>query len=104
MTPCGFIINRRYGITLRLHLQGRRNNASEEKCQTVANRLTLLTCLVVWVMAPASSHEGSLQVAAFEHLWPMYAVSVPCLCCRAGLEGGRILPYEVKHVKGVLME
>jgi hypothetical protein len=27
---CGFIINRRFGGMCRLHLQGRRNNASEE--------------------------------------------------------------------------
>jgi hypothetical protein len=32
VTPCGFIINRRFGGTCRLHLQGRRNNASEEEC------------------------------------------------------------------------
>jgi hypothetical protein len=35
---CGFIINKRFGETLRLHLQGRRNNAGEKQCQTVANR------------------------------------------------------------------
>jgi hypothetical protein len=29
---CGFIINQRFGGTCRLHLQGRRNNAREEKC------------------------------------------------------------------------
>jgi hypothetical protein len=32
VAPCVFIINRRFGGTCRLHLQGRRNNASEEKC------------------------------------------------------------------------
>jgi hypothetical protein len=30
--PCGFIINRRLGETCRFRLQGRRNNATEEKC------------------------------------------------------------------------
>jgi hypothetical protein len=30
LAPCGLIINRRFGGTL-LHLQSRRNNASEEK-------------------------------------------------------------------------
>jgi hypothetical protein len=39
VAPCGFIINRRFEGTCRLHLQDRRNNASEEKCYTVANRL-----------------------------------------------------------------
>jgi hypothetical protein len=29
---CGFFINRRFGGTCRLHLQGGRNNASEGKC------------------------------------------------------------------------
>jgi hypothetical protein len=28
----GFIINRHFGETCRLHFQGRRNNTSEEKC------------------------------------------------------------------------
>jgi hypothetical protein len=37
MAPWVFIINRRFGGTCRLHLQGRGNNANEEKCQTVAN-------------------------------------------------------------------
>jgi hypothetical protein len=32
LAPCGFIINLRFGRTCRLHLQGRINNASEEKC------------------------------------------------------------------------
>jgi hypothetical protein len=32
MTPCGFIINRSFGGTCRLHLQGRRNGVREEKC------------------------------------------------------------------------
>jgi hypothetical protein len=31
VAPCGFIINRRLEGTYRPHLQGRRNNASEEK-------------------------------------------------------------------------
>jgi hypothetical protein len=30
--PCGLIINRRFGGTCPLHLQGRRNNASKAKC------------------------------------------------------------------------
>jgi hypothetical protein len=34
----GLILNRRFGVTCLLHLQGRRNNASEEKCQMVTNR------------------------------------------------------------------
>jgi hypothetical protein len=34
------IINRRSGGTCPLHVQGRRNNASEERCWTVTNRLT----------------------------------------------------------------
>jgi hypothetical protein len=34
--PCGFIINRRFGGTCRLHLQGRRNNASEENYRLLA--------------------------------------------------------------------
>jgi hypothetical protein len=37
VAPRGFIINRRFGGTCRLHLQGRRNNASEEKCWVVPN-------------------------------------------------------------------
>jgi hypothetical protein len=32
VTPCNFIINLCFGVKCRLHLQGRRNNASEEKC------------------------------------------------------------------------
>jgi hypothetical protein len=40
VVPCGFIINRHFGGTCRLHLQGRRNTASEETCQMAANRLT----------------------------------------------------------------
>jgi hypothetical protein len=32
VAPCGFIINRCFGGTCRLHLQGRRNNPREEKC------------------------------------------------------------------------
>jgi hypothetical protein len=32
MALCGFIINRRFGRTCRLHLQGGRNNTSEEMC------------------------------------------------------------------------
>jgi hypothetical protein len=38
VAPHGFIINRRFGETCRLHLQGRRNDASEEKCWAVTNR------------------------------------------------------------------
>jgi hypothetical protein len=34
VAPCGFIVND-IGRTCRLHLQGRRNNANEEKCLTV---------------------------------------------------------------------
>jgi hypothetical protein len=30
VTPCGSCKNRRFGGTYRIHLQGRRNNASEE--------------------------------------------------------------------------
>jgi hypothetical protein len=37
--PCEFIINRRLGGTCRLRLHGRRNNASEENCYSVTNRL-----------------------------------------------------------------
>jgi hypothetical protein len=37
-TPCGFIINRRFGGAPRLHVQGRRNNAIEEECWTVPRR------------------------------------------------------------------
>jgi hypothetical protein len=33
---CELIINRRFGGTCRLHLQGRRDNARKEKCQTVS--------------------------------------------------------------------
>jgi hypothetical protein len=40
VASCGFNINRRFGGTCRHHLQVRRNNTSEEKCETVANRLT----------------------------------------------------------------
>jgi hypothetical protein len=32
VSPCEFIINQRFGGACRLHLQGRRNNLSEEKC------------------------------------------------------------------------
>jgi hypothetical protein len=32
VAPCGFMINLRFGGTSRFHLQGRKNNASEEKC------------------------------------------------------------------------
>jgi hypothetical protein len=42
VAPCGFIINRRFGGKSRLHLLGTTNDASEEKCKTVANRLTTL--------------------------------------------------------------
>jgi hypothetical protein len=37
---CGFIIKRRFVRTYRLHLQDRRNNASEEKCWRVTKRST----------------------------------------------------------------
>jgi hypothetical protein len=37
--PCGFIINRRFGETCFLHFQDIKNNAGEEMCHTVANRL-----------------------------------------------------------------
>jgi hypothetical protein len=40
VTSCGFIINRRFGGSCRLHLQVRKNNASEENCYTVTNRPT----------------------------------------------------------------
>jgi hypothetical protein len=30
VAQCGFIINPRFGVTCRLQLQGRRNNASED--------------------------------------------------------------------------
>jgi hypothetical protein len=36
VAQCGYIINAHFGGTCSLYLQGRRNNASEEKCQTVA--------------------------------------------------------------------
>jgi hypothetical protein len=32
LSPCGLIISRRFGVTCRLHLQAKRNNAREEKC------------------------------------------------------------------------
>jgi hypothetical protein len=32
VAPYEFTINRRFGVTYRLHLLGRRNNASEENC------------------------------------------------------------------------
>jgi hypothetical protein len=37
--PCGFIINWRFGGMYGLHLQDRRNSASEERCQTVMDWL-----------------------------------------------------------------
>jgi hypothetical protein len=40
VASCGFIIDRRFGIPCRLHLQSRINNAREGKCYTVINRLT----------------------------------------------------------------
>jgi hypothetical protein len=40
VAPCGFIISWRFGWTCRFHLRARRNTGSEEKCWTVANRLT----------------------------------------------------------------
>jgi hypothetical protein len=43
--PCGFIINRRFGGTCRLHPQGRRNNVSEEK--SFSNCPTLVFALVI---------------------------------------------------------
>jgi hypothetical protein len=36
VVPCGFIINRHFRGMCRLHLQGRRNNTSEEKRLMVA--------------------------------------------------------------------
>jgi hypothetical protein len=41
VAPCGFIINRRFGGTCRLHIQDRRNTAS------VSNRLTLFLSRVI---------------------------------------------------------
>jgi hypothetical protein len=32
MAPCGFNVDQRFGGMCPLHLQGRRSNASEEKC------------------------------------------------------------------------
>jgi hypothetical protein len=32
VAPCGFIINKRFGGRCRLHLHGRKNNASDEQC------------------------------------------------------------------------
>jgi hypothetical protein len=34
VAPCGFNMNRRFGGACRLHLQGERNNASEESANT----------------------------------------------------------------------
>jgi hypothetical protein len=47
VAPCGFYINRRFGGTCRLHLQGRRDNASEQNCQTV-NSLTTVPRARTW--------------------------------------------------------
>jgi hypothetical protein len=41
------IINRRFGGTCPFHIQSRINKASKEKCQTVANRLTLFLSRVI---------------------------------------------------------
>jgi hypothetical protein len=40
LEPCACIINLRFGGTFFFDLQARRNNASEKRGQTVANRLT----------------------------------------------------------------
>jgi hypothetical protein len=45
VAQCWFIINRRFGGTRLLHFQGGRNKASEEKCQTVTNRLVAVQWL-----------------------------------------------------------
>jgi hypothetical protein len=39
VAQCRFILNRRFGVTCRLHLQCSRINAGEVKCQTAAKRL-----------------------------------------------------------------
>jgi hypothetical protein len=63
VAPCGFIINRSFGGMCRLHLQGRRNNASEEKCYTVTNRLTRFLARVIYTslkMEATCSSETSV--------------------------------------------
>jgi hypothetical protein len=45
VAPREFIISRRFGGTCRLHLQGTRNNTSDEWCNTVAKKVTLLTTI-----------------------------------------------------------
>jgi hypothetical protein len=42
VAPCGFIIDRRFGGTCPLHLQGKRNNANDEKCNAITGGLLLL--------------------------------------------------------------
>jgi hypothetical protein len=37
----GFVINQRFGGTCHIYIQGRRNNANEERCWTVTNRASL---------------------------------------------------------------
>jgi hypothetical protein len=64
VAPFGFIISRRFVGTCRFHLQGRRNNMSEEKCWTVANRLNTVwsappSCLAVGLTPPHDPHLPS---------------------------------------------
>jgi hypothetical protein len=56
VAPCRSGVNRRFGGTYRLHLQGRRDNIRESACEAsvrdVKDRLVILSC---------SSHLGYLQ-------------------------------------------
>jgi hypothetical protein len=73
VVPCGFNINRRFGETYPLHLQGGSNNASEEKCYTVANRLT------------TSRSQISLLLSELQSV-----------CCRLTLSLARFIPSTLK--------
>jgi hypothetical protein len=59
VTPCGFIINKRFGRTCHLYLQGGRNNASEEK--SISNRLTdraLIPSNIIFLLLELISVRG----------------------------------------------
>jgi hypothetical protein len=51
VAPCGFIINRRFGGTCRLHLQSRRNNVREKECLR----------LLAWVISSTLKMEVTLS-------------------------------------------
>jgi hypothetical protein len=70
VAPRVLIINRRFGGTCCLHLQGRINKASEEKCQTDANRLTLFLARVISYTLTMDTTRSSETSAYNKHTRP----------------------------------